>query len=36
VLKGTVFFTFADLVLDKPAPTIAAMETQATTVLTRV
>ena len=36
VLKGAVFFTFADLVLGKPAPTIADMETQAQTVLTRV
>ena len=36
VLKGAVFFTFADLVLGKPAPTASAMAAQAETVLTRV
>ncbi len=36
VLKGAVFFTFADLTLGKPAPTASAMAAQATTVLTRV
>jgi hypothetical protein len=36
VLKGAVFFTFADLVAGKPAPTASAMAAQATTVLTRV
>jgi hypothetical protein len=36
VLKGAVFFTFSDLVLGKPAPSVAAMEAQAQTVLTRV
>jgi hypothetical protein len=36
VLKGAVFFTFADLVLGKQAPTTAAMATQAQTVLTRI
>lgn len=36
VLKGKTFFTFADLVLGKPAPTIAQMEAQAQTSLTRV
>jgi len=36
VLKGAVFFTFADLVLGKQAPATLAMEAQAQTVLTRV
>jgi Protein of unknown function (DUF3558) len=36
VLKGAVFFTFADLVADKPAPTASAMAAQAQTVMTRV
>jgi hypothetical protein len=36
VLKGAVFFTFADLVAGKPAPTASAMAAQAQTVLTRV
>ena len=36
VLKGAVFFTFADLVAGNPAPTASAMAAQATTVLTRV
>lgn len=36
VLKGAVFFTFADLVVGKQAPTTSAMAMQAQTVLTRV
>lgn len=36
VLKGAVFFTFSDLVLGKAAPTLAQMQTQAGTVLSRV
>ena len=36
VLKGAVFFTFADLALGKPAPPASAMAAQAETVLTRV
>lgn len=36
VLKGAVFFTFADLVAGKQAPTASAMAAQAETVLTRV
>jgi D-arabinose 1-dehydrogenase-like Zn-dependent alcohol dehydrogenase len=36
VLKGAVFFTFADLVAGKQAPTASAMAAQAQTVLTRV
>lgn len=36
VLKDRVFFTFSDLVLDKPAPTMAQMTQQALTVLARV
>jgi len=36
VLKGKTFFTFSDLVLGKQAPSIALMEAQAQTSLTRV
>jgi hypothetical protein len=36
VLKGAVFFTFADLVVGKQAPTASAMAAQAQTVLTRI
>ena len=36
VLKGAVFFMFADLVANKQAPTTSAMAAQAQTVLTRV
>ena len=36
VLKGAVFFTFADLVLGKSAPTASAMAAQAETSLSRV
>jgi hypothetical protein len=36
VLKGAVFFMFADLVAGKQAPTTSAMALQAQTVLTRV
>ena len=36
VLKGAVFFTFSDLVLGHAAPSVAAMEAQATTSLGRV
>lgn len=36
VLKGAVFFTFADLTLGKSAPTASAMAAQAAIVLTRV
>ena len=36
VLKGAVFFMFADLVANKQAPTASAMAAQAHTVLTRV
>ncbi len=35
-LKGATFLTFSDLVLNKPAPTIAALAAQAVTSLTRV
>ena len=36
VLKGAVFFTFSDLVLDKSAASASAMATLASTVLTRI
>lgn len=36
VLKGTVFFGFSDLLLNKPAPSSAALQAQAQTVLGRV
>ena len=36
VLKGAVFFTFSDLLLDKPAPAASAMAAIAGIVLTRI
>jgi hypothetical protein len=36
VLKGAVFFTFSDLLLDKPAPAASAMAAMAGIVLTRI
>jgi hypothetical protein len=36
VLKGAVFFTFSDLLLDKPAPAASAMASIAGIVLTRI
>jgi hypothetical protein len=36
VLKGATFFSYSDLVLDKSAPTVAALEAQATVSLGRV
>lgn len=36
VLKGPVFFTISDLVLNQPAPTSDALQAQAKTVLTRL
>ena len=36
VLIGAVFFTFSDLLLDKPAPAASAMAAMAGTVLTRI
>ena len=36
VLKGSVFFTFSDLVLGRPAPTLDAMKAQAQTSLSRI
>lgn len=36
VLKGTVFFGFSDLLLNKPAPTSAALQAEAQTVLGRI
>ncbi len=33
VRKGTIFFGFSDLVADGPAPTRAAMEAEAKTIL---
>ena len=36
VLKGATFFNFSDLVYGHAAPSVTAMETQATTVLGRV
>ena len=36
LLKGRVFVTFSDLVVDKPAPTPAQMQQQAQTVLGRI
>ena len=36
VLKGAVFFTFSDLLLDKPAPAASDMAAMAGIVLTRI
>jgi hypothetical protein len=36
ILKGATFLTYSDLVLDKPAPTIAALVGQATVSLGRI
>ena len=36
VLKGTIFFGFSDLVLNKPAPTSAALQAQAQVCLGRL
>jgi hypothetical protein len=35
-LKGTIFFGFSDLLLNKPAPTAAALQAEAQTVLGRL
>jgi hypothetical protein len=35
-LEGTVFFGFSDLALNTPAPTVAAMQAEAQTVLSRL
>jgi hypothetical protein len=36
LLKGTTFLTFSDLVLNKNAPSAAAMKAEAQTALSRV
>jgi hypothetical protein len=35
-LKGTVFFGFSDLAVGKPAPTLATLQAEATTILGRL
>lgn len=36
ILKGATFLTYSDLVLNKPGPTVAALEAQATVSLSRI
>ena len=36
ILKGATFLSYSDLVLDKPAPTVAALAVQSTVSLSRI